>query len=361
MTSTNQRRTTRVAALLVVLTIVVAPQAAVVMAADPSPSIPSASPSPVAAASPQALAVYVSPGTRIPAFDETSAVTLTLAEAPEYAGRWLYTDREDRDRRYTPVFMWKGDIDGVVAQLTEALGEDAAFEVHQAQRSKSDLDAIVEQIRALYPEFYARDMLIVSIGRDTRSNLIEVGVQGPLDVAQEFLAPLGDAVVVKAEEVSTFDDDGGASASPAVFVSPGTEGSALEDMWEAMRPLTTADEYAGYFLGPKDDGTYESFLMWKGDLDVPVARLSEVLGTDAAFEVRQAERSWAELEAIAKQVRALYPKVYARGLLPVSLEYDTQRNRLVLGVEGPVNKVRKLMARFGDAVVVRQRQVSTFD
>jgi hypothetical protein len=202
MTSTKQPRLTRVAALLIALAIIAAPQAAVVLAADPSPSVPAASPSVDPGASPLALAVYVSPGTRIPTLDESGAVTRSLAESPEYAGRSLYTDRE---RRYTPIFMWKGDLDGVVARLTEALGEDAAFEVHQVARSLSDLDAIVEQIRALYPEFYARDMLIVSIGRDTKRNLIEVGVQGPLDQAQELLAPLGEGVVVKAEEVPTLD------------------------------------------------------------------------------------------------------------------------------------------------------------
>jgi hypothetical protein len=172
------------------------------VAQDPSVALPLASPqaSPVASPSASPVAPFVSGGTTVPSLEDTMDASIVVAELDGYAGHYLVPERQ-----YMPVYLWVGDMGGLAATLTDLLGEDAAFEIHPAARTFTELQTIVDGVRELYPEFYARDMLIVSIATDVKQNRVEVGVAGKLKEARRLLAPLGDAVVVRRRAVPNLD------------------------------------------------------------------------------------------------------------------------------------------------------------
>ena len=116
--------------------------------------------SPVASPSASPVAPFVSGGTKVPSLEDTMDASIVVAELDGYAGHYPVPERQ-----YMPVYLWVGDMGGLAATLTDLLGEDAAFEIHPAARTFTELQTIVDGVRELYPEFYARDMLIVSSPR----------------------------------------------------------------------------------------------------------------------------------------------------------------------------------------------------
>lgn len=172
------------------------------VAQDPSAALPlaTAPASPVASPSASPVAPFVSGGTTVPSLEDTMDASIVVAELDGYAGHYLVPERQ-----YMPVYLWVGDMGELAVTLTDLLGEDAAFEIQPAARTFTELQTIVDGVRELYPEFYARDMLIVSIAKDIKLNRVEVGVDGNLKEARRLLAPLGDAVVVRRRTVPNLD------------------------------------------------------------------------------------------------------------------------------------------------------------
>jgi hypothetical protein len=104
--------------------------------------------------------------------------------------------------------------------------------------------------------------------------------------------------------------------------------------------------------------------MWAGDLDEAGALLIEVLGEDATFEVRPADRTWKELKEIADQVSDMRSQLDERGILLVETESNVKRNRIDIGIKATKKKqavAERMLAELGDAVRVRRVSVPQFD
>lgn len=131
---------------------------------------------------------------------------------------------------------------------------------------------------------------------------------------------------------------------------------------DRLYQVTRQPDYAGWYLD--SDRERLPVLMWAGDLDAAGALLIEVLGEDATFEVRPAERTWKELKGIADQVSDMRSRFDERGILLVETEYDVKRNRIDVGIKATKKKqavAERMLAELDDAVRVRRVDVPQFD
>jgi hypothetical protein len=131
---------------------------------------------------------------------------------------------------------------------------------------------------------------------------------------------------------------------------------------ERMDQAARQPDYAGWYLDTDRDRL--PVLMWAGDLDEAGALLIEVLGEDATFEVRPADRTWKELKEIADQVSDMRSQLDQRGILLVETEYNVKRNRIDIGIKATKKKqavAERMLAELGDAVRVRRVSVPQFD
>jgi hypothetical protein len=190
-------RATLVLGAIVAIAVSGAP--AVVNAEDASP-VPAAA-TPTAAVS-EAPRIFISEGTTIPDVERSQEALATITDRAEYGGAFLHTDPE---RRYMLAVMWTGDIEALASELQTLLGEDAAFEIRAVEYSDAELMAVSDAISDLTPELNERGVLVVSISRDAEANRVDVGIEGPLEVAEELLAPFGEVVRVLQEDVPTLD------------------------------------------------------------------------------------------------------------------------------------------------------------
>lgn len=129
-------------------------------------------------------------------------VLATIADREEYGGAFLHTDP---GRRSMLAVMWAGDIEALASELQTLLGQDAAFEIRSVEYSDAELMEVSDAISDLTPELNERGVLVVSISRDAEANRVDVGIEGPLEVAEELLAPFGEVVRIFEEDVPAFD------------------------------------------------------------------------------------------------------------------------------------------------------------
>lgn len=145
------------------------------------------------------------------------------------------------------------------------------------------------------------------------------------------------------------------------FVNEGTWVPHLEAP-DLMFQASREPGWAGWYLDVDRD--LIPVMMWTEDLDEAGALLAEIFGDDATFEVRAAERTWAELVEIADKISDMRPEFDDREILLVETEYNVKRNRVDVGVKATEEKLavaEQMLEAFGDAVKVRRVNVPQFD
>ena len=157
------------------------------------------------------------------------------------------------------------------------------------------------------------------------------------------LAPDADAARPRAELVNP-DSRGGPSGGWIV--------TAGEDV------VGGRDDDAGVYLD-RGRGLLPVFL-FTGDLDSAIEQLLGRFGDDARFEVREVERTLAELEATQQAIVGASEELAAQGVRWVEVGIDVEHDRVDVGVLDHVEQARTLLAEHGQAVhIVKQAPATT--
>lgn len=118
------------------------------------------------------------------------------------------------------------------------------------------------------------------------------------------------------------------------------------------------DDYAGAYLD-RGRGLLPVFL-FTGDLDSAIEQLLDRFGDDARFEVREVERTLAQLEATQQAIVDASEELEAQGVRWVEVGIDVEHNRVDVGVLDHVEKARTLLAEYGAAIhIVKQAPATT--
>jgi hypothetical protein len=139
-------------------------------------------------------------GTRIPSWDEASTAFATASHHKDFAGVW-YDTKRDR----LPVFMTTRDPGTEAKHVAGMLGEDAAFEVWHVEHTDKELTEVGDAVSDLRAVLLERGVLLVSVGTNVQRNRVDVGIQGPMNLAREVLSEFGDVVRIHRDQVSVFD------------------------------------------------------------------------------------------------------------------------------------------------------------
>ena len=136
------------------------------------------------------------------------------------------------------------------------------------------------------------------------------------------------------------------------LVNPdGTARGGGRKLTAAQRIVRDRADYAGAYL---DNGRYRlPVFLFTGDLDTAVEQLRGPFGDDVRFEVREVERSLAELRAIQRTIDAASDALERQGVTIVEVGVDVPSNQVSVGVLGRVDRASHLLSDYVDAHTFR--------
>jgi hypothetical protein len=127
----------------------------------------------------------------------------------------------------------------------------------------------------------------------------------------------------------------------------------------AIGYATSQSASGGVYIDQRNHG-WPVFL-FTGDLDTHTAAIKERLPDWVRFSVRMVARSWADLLGMKDAVEKDGRQLGREGVTIVSLGPDTIGNTLVVGVLADLAHARRVLARYGDGIVVELDQPAQLD